>query len=66
MSLGDFIAELRDYDLRTSLIDAILDYMVLSEWVWLWKNRGTGETWISVYETPALMNDEDGDEDDYM
>lgn len=59
MSLGDFIAELRDYDLRTSLIDAILDYMVGSEWAWLWRNRDTGEMWISVYETPAL-------EDDYM
>ena len=61
MSLGDFIADMRDYDLRTSLIDAVLDYMVVNEWAWIWRNRDTGETWISVYETPALE-----DEDDYM
>lgn len=61
MSLGDFIADLRDHDLRTSLIDAILDYMVVNDWVWLWRNRDTGETWISVYETAAYVDDDDGD-----
>lgn len=59
MSLGDFIADLREYDIRTALIDAILDYMVVNDWVWLWRHRDTGETWISVYETAGYDDDSD-------
>lgn len=61
MSLGDFIADMREYDIRTALIDAVLDYMVANHWVWLWRNRDTGETWISVYD--SVLND---DSEDYI
>ncbi|WVQ85718.1 hypothetical protein IAT38_007884 [Cryptococcus sp. DSM 104549] len=51
MSLGDFIAELReDFDLRTVVIDEVLEHMTLHGWVQLWKHKGTEETWISVVE----------------
>ena len=48
MSLGDFIAELRDYDIRTVVIDEILQFMSSRKWVQLWKRRASEETWISV------------------
>ncbi|WWC88188.1 uncharacterized protein L201_003093 [Kwoniella dendrophila CBS 6074] len=50
MELGDFIAELRDLDLRTALIDEILSYMTSNSWVQLWKWKGTEETWISIVD----------------
>ncbi|KAK6907662.1 hypothetical protein V866_003518 [Kwoniella sp. B9012] len=50
MELGDFIAELRDLDLRTAVIDEILDYMTSNSWVQLWNWKGTEETWISIVE----------------
>lgn len=51
MALGDFIAELReDYDLRTAVVDEVLEHMTTHGWVQLWKRKGTEETWISVTE----------------
>ncbi|WWC68324.1 uncharacterized protein I206_102249 [Kwoniella pini CBS 10737] len=50
MELGDFIAELRDLDLRTAVIDEILGYMVSNNWVQLWIWKGTEETWINIVE----------------
>jgi hypothetical protein len=62
MSLGDFAAELRDLDILSSTIDAIIEYMTTMNWVWLWKNRDTEEMWITGYEP----NDEEdsGSEDE--
>ncbi|ODN84053.1 hypothetical protein, variant 2 [Cryptococcus amylolentus CBS 6039] len=49
MSLGDFIAELReDYDLRTVVVDEVLEFMTANGWVQLWKRKGKEETWISI------------------
>ncbi|WVN85520.1 uncharacterized protein L203_100667 [Cryptococcus depauperatus CBS 7841] len=51
MSLGDFVAELReDYDLRTVVVDEVLEHMASHGWVQLWRRKGTEETWISVSE----------------
>ncbi|WVF70993.1 hypothetical protein IAT40_005789 [Kwoniella sp. CBS 6097] len=50
MELGDFIAELRDLDLRGAVIDEVLGYMASNGWVQLWVWKGTEETWISVIE----------------
>ncbi|OCF42876.1 hypothetical protein I317_03353 [Kwoniella heveanensis CBS 569] len=50
MELGDFIAELRDLDLRGAVIDEVLEYMTSNSWVQLWVWKGTEETWISVVE----------------
>ncbi|OXC65115.1 hypothetical protein C367_01533 [Cryptococcus neoformans Ze90-1] len=51
MALGDFIAELReDYDLRTAVVDEVLEHMAAHGWVQLWKRKGTEEAWISVTE----------------
>ncbi|WVQ96971.1 hypothetical protein IAU59_004080 [Kwoniella sp. CBS 9459] len=50
MELGDFIAELRDLDLRGAVIDEVLEYMTSNGWVQLWVWKGTEETWISVVE----------------
>jgi hypothetical protein len=50
MPLGDFIAELRDYDVRSVVIDEILQYMIGNRWVALWKERGSDEAWISIIE----------------
>ncbi|ALO60436.1 hypothetical protein CNC00325 [Cryptococcus deneoformans JEC21] len=51
MALGDFIAELReDYDLRTAVVDEVLEHMTTHGWVQLWKRKGTEEAWISVTE----------------
>nr|XP_018265022.1 uncharacterized protein I303_03204 [Kwoniella dejecticola CBS 10117]OBR87180.1 hypothetical protein I303_03204 [Kwoniella dejecticola CBS 10117] len=50
MELGDFIAELRDLDLRTAVIDEILGHVVSNNWVSLWIWKGTEETWISIVE----------------
>lgn len=51
MALGDLIAELReDYDLRTAVVDEVLEHMAAHGWVQLWKSKGTEEAWISVTE----------------
>ena len=50
MSLGDFIAELREYDIRAVVIDEVLSYMSTNGWVEIWQARGSGENWISVVE----------------
>jgi hypothetical protein len=64
MSLGDFAAELRDLDILSSIIDAILDHMTSMNWVWLWKNRDTGETWITAYEPVSSGESSEDDEDE--
>jgi len=48
MFLGDFIAELREFDVRSLVLDEILQYMTSNKWVVMWKRKGTDETWISV------------------
>jgi len=61
MSLGDFAAELRDLDILSSTIDAIIEYMTTINWVWLWKNRDTEEMWITAYEPEDDSDDDDED-----
>lgn len=56
MSLGDFSAELRDDNIHPDVIDAILDYMINNNWVWVWRHRDTEENWVSVYE--VYINDD--------
>lgn len=51
MTLGDFIAELRDLDVGSPMIDEVIVYMAASSWVQLWRHKGSDETWISIAPT---------------
>lgn len=49
MTLGDFIADLRDdLDVGSSMIDEVIVFMAASSWVQLWRHTGSDETWISA------------------
>nr|XP_031859401.1 uncharacterized protein CI109_005243 [Kwoniella shandongensis]KAA5526473.1 hypothetical protein CI109_005243 [Kwoniella shandongensis] len=50
MTLGEFAAELRDLNLRSSVIDDIITYMSTNGWAHTWKNEEDDDTWISVAE----------------
>jgi len=52
MSLGDFAAEIRDldFDILSSFIDAIIEYMTTNDWASLWESRDNGERWITANE----------------
>ena len=52
MSLGDFAAEIRDldFDILSSYIDAIIEYMTINDWASLWESRDNGERWITANE----------------
>lgn len=50
MELGDFIAELRDMNIRTAVIDEVLEYLTDNGWVSMWQKGSTGETWITALE----------------
>lgn len=41
MTLGDFIAELRDLDVGSPVIDEVIIYMAASSWVQLWRHKGS-------------------------
>jgi hypothetical protein len=53
MSLADYTDELRgletEYDIPSSLIDAIIEYMCDCQWVSRWM-EGNGEWWIKIEE----------------
>ena len=52
MSLADYTDELRgieNYDISSSLIDAIIEYMCDCQWGSRWM-EGNGEWWIKVEE----------------
>jgi hypothetical protein len=59
MALGDFVAELREYDLTSPSIDQVLQYLISMGWVQVWRDTGEddSETWI----TAIVAEDVDGD-----
>lgn len=59
MFLGDFIAELREMNVRTAIIDEVLEWMTENGWVHMWRRTSTGETWIT-----ALPGHDDGGSSD--
>lgn len=59
MALGDFVAELREYDLTSPTIDQVLQYLISMGWVQVWRDteEDDSETWI----TAIVAEDVDGD-----
>lgn len=50
MSLGEFVTELRDSNLRTMVIDEVVMFMAIHGWVQLWRTGQKGEIWIGAVD----------------